>query len=81
MTIAVPMLERGNSNSIVRSPKNLCLNTATAPATAVVKSEDVSAVMEAAESSNPSPNAVATQEAVLQAIKWFVASTQIIFEI
>lgn len=69
MTVAVPVCKRRNSTTIARSPKKRCQNSATAPATAVVKEVDVLDLRKDAESSHLSSKAVDAQEALLRAMR------------
>lgn len=67
-TIAVRECKRVKSSTIARSPKTRGLNTATGAATGAVKEADVLDDAEAAKSSQLSPEAVAAQESLLQAM-------------
>lgn len=69
MNIAVRVRKRGSSNTIARSPKKRHLNTAIAPAIAVVKEKAVLDVTHTVESSYLSPEAVHAQEVLLQVMK------------
>lgn len=66
MSMAVPVCKRKTLRTIARSPKKRHQNTATKPATAVVKEENVKDATEDAESWHPLPEAVAVQEGLLQ---------------
>lgn len=67
ITTTEPVRMREISSKIKRSPKKRFLNIATALATEFVKEEDVLHVTDAAEQLHLSPEAVAAQEAFLQA--------------
>lgn len=69
MRIAVPVCKRETSGTIARSPEERCQNTATGPATAVMERENELDVTKNAKSSHLSSWAIATREAMLQAMK------------
>lgn len=69
MTIAVPVRNRGSSSAKAKSCKKHRLNTATAPATAVVKQEDALVVTGAAEPLHEPSEGLLAQEKLLQATR------------
>lgn len=69
MTIAVPVCKCDHSSTISRLSKTCRLNISTDHATEVVKEEDMLEVKKVAESSHLSPEGVAAQDALLQAIR------------
>lgn len=68
MNIAVPVRKHVNSRTVARLQKKRFLDTTTDPMTAVKSEADMMDVTEAAELSYPSAEAVAAQEAFLQAM-------------
>lgn len=69
MAIEITTRKRKISSMITSLSKALCMNTATEVATTFVEQNDELDPAETAESSHLSPQAVATQEALLLATK------------
>lgn len=69
MTIALPVCKGKDSNTTARSTMKRLMNTATEPTTVIVIEKDVLDLTDEVESSDPSPEVLAAQEALLHAIE------------